>query len=646
MIKAGIIERPKDPIPEPFKFKYPNLPLLKSYKGTFPDDYWSNWKSNPYTDKVNSWISWPALEYQANRVGYQDTRKLEKARSMLLYGAKLDCEGTGRLPTRGENSPSVALNGAKFADQLQDWCATGIVAGPIHPDDMPFHHYKISPMGVTPKPHGKIRIVMDLSFPHDIPRDDPRPNSVNMGIDKTKLHSRMATTQEVCLKIWNHGNEAQFAKADWSNAYKHISLDPADRPLQFFQFGGRYFCETQLTFGSSSSPDRFDCMSDIPLGIALKDICQSKDLVAKALDDVVAVDRESTGVVGQFYDSYRTICKKVGISLAGEEHSDKAFSPRSEGIVLGIWYNLRKLEWSIPAEKANKILSLLWDAVLSSKTSYGTIATITGKLTHYQNMVLLGKWERTFILRYLDYNRPPYETVSLDKLALDQLRWWIKSINLAKNGSRIPDPRTYTPRVYLTLCSDASGGLSGALNGIGSCFMTGNKQPWCYMNWTANVRNNLPNRFNVKFAFKLSTLEAFAATMGLISEPDLIRGKRVVIETDNSGFVYAYANGNSTCVYLHSICKALRYICLALNTTLYVEKVKRRTGPGPTCADELSKGNIKTGLLLLSDPMSEPSRISPVLFKWISDPKPSRTLGEEVIDEIASFTKILDWGQF
>ena len=648
MIKAGLEGRPEDPIIPPYKYKYPNLGVLNNYNGNFSENFWDKWITNPYTNEVNSWINWYALEWHIKATGYQDFRKIAKTRSILLEGASLGCDlQTARMPTWGKNSHTVAKNGRKFADTLQDWCAMGIVAGPIRMGEMPFNEFKVSPMSVAPKPKGKIRPCMDLSFPHDIPADDPNPNSVNAGIQKDLLVSKMSSTLDVCLKIWRNGCETEMAKADWNNAYKHISVRPEDRCLQTFQFSNRLFIETQLTFGSSSSPDRFDCVSDIPLEVSLMNTGIWRDKVAKVLDDTVVIDRKGSDIVGKFYNNFRSLCKNVDISLAGEEDPDKAFGPSSTGIVLGIFYDLPKLTWAIPKEKAERLLIILWDAQISGKISFGTLATLIGKLNHYNQMCRFGKWERSFILNIMDQNKPPYESTPLGIIAQEQVNWWIRSINIARIGSQIPDPRSFTPRIYLRLYPDAAGGNNSNKNaGAGSCFLTSSNQPWTYINWPTIVLKNQPNSRGVRFAHKLSTLEAFAALVGFCSEPDLVRNKVVVIFTDNIGFCYSYENGHSSCLYLHSLTKALSYMASALNSTIYVEKVTRRSDMGSVTADELSKGNIETALGLLPDPMQMPSRVPKTLHHWIQDPFPTRKLGENIADELSQFTEILDWGQF
>ena len=80
--------------------------------------------------------------------------------------------------------------------------------------------------------------------------------------------------------------------------------------------------------------------------------------------------------------------------------------------------------------------------------------------------------------------------------------------------------------------------------------------------------------------------------------------------------------------------------------SLRVEKVKRRSCIGAIVADDLSKGDIATAMSLMGDPSSIQSYKSRVLSEWLEDPRPSRVLGEEITEELAGFTAVLDWGQF
>ena len=172
------------------------------------------------------------------------------------------------------------------------------------------------------------------------------------------------------------------------------------------------------------------------------------------------------------------------------------------------------------------------------------MSKIVGKVMHYKDMVMFGHYERSWLLKHVDNERPPFEVVNLDDITISQLKWWTKSIVMAKEGTKIPNPFSYTPRTFLSMFPDASGGLNGALAGAGSCFMTSAEQPWVYLPWPELVRLNKPNAHNDRFAFKTSTLEAFAALLGVVSEPDLVRNKTLLVYTDNIGFYYSYSNGH------------------------------------------------------------------------------------------------------
>ena len=147
-----------DPDP-PFPYKY-DLPLMRNYNRPLPDEYWGLWPVNEYSAEVSSWISWNELDKWAQRVSYPDKGKLRKVERILVHGALLGCEGTGRLPSSVQNSPSVAANGSKVADTLMDWVKMGIVYGPFRQSEIPFEEYKVSPMSVAPKPGGKIRLIV------------------------------------------------------------------------------------------------------------------------------------------------------------------------------------------------------------------------------------------------------------------------------------------------------------------------------------------------------------------------------------------------------------------------------------------------------------------------------------------------------
>ena len=647
MYVCGAKGRVEEPPTPPYPYKYKQLPIMKSYHGILDDKYWSLWEKNPYSPKPNNWIRWSDLKREAEAVEYGQVHKLIKAEKILLEGAELGCKGNGRLPSKVENSPTVPINGSKVADTLMDWVTSKIVHGPFTKEELPFPEVKISPLGVQPKPGGKIRLVLDLSAPHGVDKNSTLPNSVNMGIDSEELSTNMSSLKQVCERIWKFGYPAEFCKSDYNSAYKHVAVKHEDRHLQVFEFCGRYFIESQLTFGSKSSPDRFDLISDIPLEIALIKSDMWRDDAIKQLDDACGFGTKGTGAVQRFYDNYRMVCGNIGVSLASESDPEKAFGPSTKGVILGVEFNLEDMTWRMSSKKADRLLALLWKVVDEGMASLKTVQSLCGKLNHYAVLTKFGKWERSWILGLLiEGGSNPSKMLIISGLVKQQLEWWIRAVELAKIGTKIPDPRTFTPRVYVEMFPDAAGGLGPVESGLGSWFPTGNSHPWIQVPWPELIQTNGRNSLGTNFARKLTTLEGAAALMGLVSEPDLIRNKNVVIFTDNAGLTFAYEKGHSKCPYANTIAKAINYMGKALNATVWVQKTPRRSNLGEIVADELSKGNLEVAMSKMGDPAGEQSFKSKVLLKWLEDPYPSRTLGEQIADEIAIFTPILDWGQF
>ena len=105
-------------------------------------------------------------------------------RKYLETGANIGCEKEGRLPTFGRNDSSVSDNGYEVADEIISWLKMGICVGPLSESELPFSDYTVSPLTTRVKPNGRVRLILDLSYPHnkDVKLGMGIPCSVNKGI--------------------------------------------------------------------------------------------------------------------------------------------------------------------------------------------------------------------------------------------------------------------------------------------------------------------------------------------------------------------------------------------------------------------------------------------------------------------------------
>ena len=144
-----------------------NLPKLANYSVDPPESYWDCWNKVTFADITHSsWLSPTEFVKIAKEAGYSDMNHINKISDYITHGARIGCEGEGRLPTFGHNDPSVSEHGWEIADEIQNWLNMGICVGPLSEEELPFTDYTVSPLTTRTKPNGRVRLILDLSYPH------------------------------------------------------------------------------------------------------------------------------------------------------------------------------------------------------------------------------------------------------------------------------------------------------------------------------------------------------------------------------------------------------------------------------------------------------------------------------------------------
>ena len=72
-----------------------------------------------------------------------------------------------------------------------------------------------------------------------------------------------------------------------------------------------------------------------------------------------------------------------------------------------------------------------------------------------------------------------------------------------------------------------------------------------------------------------------------------------------------------------------------------VVKTKRCSSEGELAADALSKGDWLKSKLYMPDKNIEPKYVPRVLLRWLNNPVPDLDLGQKVLSEISTYTKVL-----
>jgi hypothetical protein len=196
---------------------------------------------------------------------------------------------------------------------------------------------------VRPKPNGSARIILNLSA--------PKGNSVNEGIDKDEFPATMSSTEAWLKALYRAGRNCWICKTDWSDAYKHFAVRHEDTDLQWFSWGGKYFKELNLIFGSSSSAGIFDDGAKVILDFVCRQAHFQKSGLCQHLDDVCAAAPSTSDSASKFDNAFQDIADYTGVKLVLRDDPEKSFAPSRTGTVFGIHYDTQRWTWQLPEEK-------------------------------------------------------------------------------------------------------------------------------------------------------------------------------------------------------------------------------------------------------------------------------------------------------
>ena len=275
------------------------------------------------------------------------------------------------------NTPSSFQYGEAVTDAIAYWIKNGFVCGPF--DSPPFDRFRVNSLMAMPQ-DGKVRPVINVSCPKDFSFND---NIIDNSMEK--VHMSSARSFGYTLKKCGRG--AIFSKFDLCDAYKNIPCPLEDLRLQGFKWLDKYFYETAQMFGAKPAVPNYDRLGNTVKCLA---VCISKipsELVDRHLDDVPTAGPKNLNFCEKFSETYKEICKDLNILLAENCPSkEKAFCNSTEGKVLGIWFDSTNLTWSLPKDKANKILRKIYTATNNEIISVLDMQKLMGHLNNLSMM--------------------------------------------------------------------------------------------------------------------------------------------------------------------------------------------------------------------------------------------------------------------
>ena len=624
------------PAPEPnktFKPKH-HLPVLADYTKPAPTEFWEKVPVNTKR-ALKPLIDPYKLEGLAMVLGTSNRDRLTTVLTDLKKGAEIGCQGLARTPTVSTNAPSAFEFPQEVTDAVAGWVHNKYALGPV-PRHLVPANAKINGIMCRQKPNGSARVILNLSA--------PEPLSVNDGIDAANFPATMSSTAKWLSVLHRTGKKCWILKIDWQDAYKHLRVRDTDVDLQWFSWLGMYFAELCLVFGAASSAGIYDRAAKVVLDLAVRRALFPARNVCQYLDDTcAAAPAGDLAALRRLETAYADVAAQIGVKLASTDDPDKAFSPCTRGVVLGIEYDTVDWSWRIPPGKLARILAQIETVLATSMIKQDVIWSLTGRILHYAPLTQVGRFNLDHLLRASGNRAATPVLVPVSFKLKRQLRFWQLLLKATHAGAGIPAPPRLLPPWALDAFTDAAGGaMDGSGRGAGGVI----GDWWFHVIWPATINRGDMASDGKRLSCKMSALELVGPLVCVAAAPELCRGTPMRIWVDNAGSVRIWQKGYSTrCPLCNTLVKAIATVAAALGCKVDIQKIRRCSSPGAILADALSKGALgavrrfgqEFGWPLSATPAAVPRSI----LRWLAHPVPDDELGQKVLFDISRFVPVL-----
>ena len=408
--------------------------------------------------------------------------------------------------------------------------------------------------------------------------------------------------------------------------------------MQGFSWLGKIFFELCLIFGAVSSAGLYDRVAKVVVFIAAALVDFPQHLKIQHLDDVCACSPAKSDMVDKFYKSYWDLCSRLGIDLADPTNPDKAFSPRTEGQVLGIVYDSSNLSWFLREDKITEILLMIIEALEDREVTVRFIKSLGGKLLTLRSLIKGAKFHLAhIIMASIQYSAKEEldMTIRLSEWCCSDLYYFKLVLPVFSHRARLQDPdRKADLHSALHCYSDAAGGSRESLGrGVGAVIISTGL--WSVITWGRRINEGWAAYDGKSLASKMSVWELVGPLLALTIGGNRLSGKQVIAWVDNDGSVSMYRKGWSTvCDLCNIIIVALYQVSIALDCELFIENITRCSNTGAEAADALSKFDILRFRKNMPEADLAPQEVPGSLLVWLENPVPDRLLGDRILREM------------
>ena len=481
----------------------------------------------------------------------------------------------------GSVKPGVQRN-LRSADQYQDKLTTAIykevrrghIAGPFRIPPLPNLH--CSPLGAVPKPDDTIRLILDLSSPHN-------GTSVNEGIDKESYSVKYSHFDEAVDMVREVGRDSFMAKIDIRHAFRICPVALEELYLLGMFWDGYYFVDTRLPFGGRSSPFIFSSFADVVCWILVQ--VASITFITHYLDDFFLLAKSKSAC-----DNIKTVTLRLFEHLGIPVAEDKLVGPSSCLTYLGLEIDTSKMEVRLPNEKLSNLRTELAFWLRRNTCTKRELLSLIGKLSFASKVVKPG---RIFVRRLIDTSMRVSSLrgkITIDHETKADLIWWDTFIQDWNGISIIQEPFVTSEAIHFY--TDASGNKGyGAVFGL----------KWLWGEWPEEYK---PFHINIK--------ELLAIVIAVETWGPLLINKQILIHTDNATICAIWKKGSSSDPSLMKLVRHLFLYCSKNNINIMFEHLP---GHHNVLADCLSRLQVDRFRALHPGAEMEPSVIPQTVWE-------------------------------
>ena len=465
------------------------------------------------------------------------------------------------------NSKSLLENPEEARKKIDMEISMNRIKGPFsHP---PFRNFKACPLALRVKPNGKYRLLHNLSYPYN-------SDSVNLCIAPENYEVEYASVQDAADVLLTMPG-AYMGKLDIAEAFRIIPIHKEDHHLLGFTFEGKYYYDTCLPMGCSSSCQIFQRFSDALVSLLKTNYGVSN--VIKYLDDFLIIAKDSSKCQAAM-DSFLSLCQEAGIPIA----SQKTEGPTTSLTFLGYGLDSVKMVISIPIEKIKAYRDTIHSLLMQKNTTLRELKSLIGKLLFVTNVVTSG---RIFLRRLINLTigkKHPATRINITDGLRDDLIIWLQFFKQF-NGKAIIEEKKFTSSNSLHMFTDS------CKQGFGGCFR--NKF----------IEGKFPESWQ---GFDIQFLELYPIYLLLAMFASSLQHKQVMFHSDNRPIVDMLNAQTAKNVRTMELLR--RMILIMLNFDISF-KAKHIPGAKNILCDAISRSQASRRMLLEHGMETRPTKI-------------------------------------